>query len=242
MKSFLLILLFISQAVCIPFQSWSQDKPVNDAQENLFKIGSADASTGIVRAYDSRYEGVKGSPFYFEDWASGAVELENGLKIKDLQLKFNTYENELIVNRSGAFYLQKNDIKSFTIQEKTSGESVSFIKLPHPKKADTFQYYKLLYDGKINLIELTKVIFEKANFEGGYSNDKRFDEFKKYQEIYYYAPPNNNPVKIKTSPSGFSKVFPKHGDKIKKYIYDQSLDCTIPKDQIQIMEYYDQLQ
>lgn len=242
MKAFLILYIPVFLVTTIPFQIYGQNKSINDAQENISKIGGVDASIGVVRAYDARYEGVKGSPFYFENWSSGSIELENGKNIQNLQLKFNVYENELILNQSGAFYLQKKDIKSFTIQDKTSGKSVSFIKLPHPKKEATFSFYKLLYHGKIDLIEYIKVIFEKANYEGGYSNDKRYDEFKKYPEIYYFSTTIDKPIKIKPSASGFSKIFPNRKDVMKKYILDQSLDCSIEQDQIRIMEYYNQIQ
>lgn len=221
----------------------AQNVSVNDAQENIFKLGGINATSGVVRQFDNRYEGVEGSPFYMETWLSGSITFQNDEHIENIQLKYNVYEDELIINKSnaGQFYLPKTEIKSFTLQHGSPQQSYTFIRLQHPKKATQSQFYRIIHHGAINLLEYTRVVFEKADFEGGYSNNKRFDEFKKYPAFYYNSA-TSIPKKVKTNPKAISKLFPNKNGEIKKYIDENGLDCNNEEDLIKIFSYYDKNQ
>ena len=140
--------LFFSLLICFidPFITHAQQITGNDTQENLFKLGGTDAASGVVRKFDNRYEGVKGTPFYIDAWSKGAIILENDQRIDNVQLKYNVYEDELIINtsNSGQYYYPKENIKLFILADDTSSERITFAKLPHPKKeanSSTTGYY-----------------------------------------------------------------------------------------------------
>jgi hypothetical protein len=236
--SFLLLTLLLSLNIT------AQEISGNDAQENLFKIGGPDATRGVIRKFDNRYEGAKGTPFYFASWSKGNILLVNGQRIENLELKYNAYEDELLMDKPevGVVYLQKKGIKSFSLIETKTSIEVIFVKHLHPKKETEFKFYRSIFDGSIGLLEILKVVFEEADFKGGYSNDKRFDEFKKYPTYYYYSNSNSHPKKLKTSPSGVSKIFPNHNTEIKVYIAERNLDCKNESDLKKVFEYYQQMQ
>ncbi len=235
---------FLTLSLLLSLNITAQEISGNDAQENLFKIGGPDATIGVIRKFDNRYEGVKGTPFYFDLWTKGNLELVDGRRIENLQLKYNAYEDELLMNkpREGAIYLQKEIIKAFSLIDTKTNTEVIFVKYRHPKKETEFKFYRLIYDGTITLFEVLKVVFEEADFHGGYSKDKRFDEFKKYSIYYYYTDSDPHPKKLKTSPSGVSKIFPNQNTEIKVYIAEQNLDCKNESDLEKVFEYYQQMQ
>ena len=235
---------FLTLSLLLSLNITAQEISGNDAQENLFKIGGLDATMGVIRKFDNRYEGVKGTPFYFDSWTKGNIALVNGQRLEDLQLKYNAYEDELLMNKPkvGAVYLQKEVIKSFSLIETKTNTEVTFVKHIHPKKETEFKFYRLIFDGSIVLLEVLKVVFEEADFHGGYSKGKRFDEFKKYPTYYYYTDSDPIPKKLKTSPSGVSKIFPNHNTEIKVYIVEQNLNCKNESDLKKVFEYYQQMQ
>jgi hypothetical protein len=212
----------------------------NDAQENLYKLGSQDADIGVVRKFDNRYEGVKGSPFYHEEWVKGKVLFESGRTAENIQLKYNVYEDELLILQpeTGAIYIDKNNVSSFAFLHQDPMIEEWFIKYPHPKKAGSSQYFRMVFKGKVNLLEHIKIVFEKANYEGGYSNDKRYDEFKSYN-TYYYSTASTPAQKLKSTAGGVAKIFPDKQSQVKQYIVENLLDCRKPEDLIQIFEYYE---
>jgi len=236
--------LWIIPLLLLLTTAYAQEINSVDAQENLFKIGGGDARRGVVRKFDNRYEGVKGSPFYFDYWAEGVIITQKGQQLENVKLKYNLHEDELIINRSnaGQYYFPKNKIKSFILKEKLLGTNIHFIKNQHPKKKEEFQYYRIIFAGTVNLVEYTKVIFEKADFEGGYSSNKRYDEFKKYPSIYYFSASSPQPSKLKTSANAISKLFPDHNSEIKNYIISNGLDCKNEQNLIKVFHYYESIE
>ncbi len=224
--------------------AFTQDLQGNAAQENLDKIGGMDYDIGIVRKFDNRYEGIKGTPFYLEDWTNGRINFENGAATGELKLKYNVYEDELLAldRRSGAIYVDKSRVKTFYLAP-SGGQEYVFTKLPHTKKENLETYYRIIYEGEVTLLENINVVFEKANYAGGYSNDKKYDEFKKYASFYFIPKNSQNPrpQKLKTNASAVSKMFPNHQKQIKKYINQNLLDCREEGDLIKVFKYYHQL-
>lgn len=220
-----------------------QDMGGNDAQENLFKIGSSDASFGIVRKFDNRYTGVQGTPFYMETWSKGSLVINNGKQLSNVKIKYDAYQDELIIlTSSGEYFVPKKQVKSFTLKSKDDTANINFTKFGHPKKKGEYQFYRVVYSGKIKLLEQSNVIFEKANFEGAYSNDKRYDEFKKYFAFYYVDENSSVPVKLKTTLNSLIKIFPKHKDQIKSFIKANDYSCKSEKDLISILKFYQEIE
>ena len=229
--------------IFITIKVFSQESSGNDSQENLFKIGGSGATTGVVRQFDNRYEGVKGSPFYFDNWVKGSIILGNGQKTENLSLKFNAHENELLMNQSKtrAVYIPKEKINSFSLFNPETNQEVIFQNLPHHKKADQTHFYKLLFNGEVSLYEDIIVVFEKADYQGGYSNDKTFDEFKRYSNYYYISEPDSEFHKLKMTSSGISKAFPNHSAEIKKFIKREDINLKNEKDLVKVFNYHQQL-
>jgi len=242
MKDFIICLFFVITGIY--HHAFSQDLQGNAAQENLDKIGGMDYGVGIVRKFDNRYEGIKGTPFYLEDWTDGSINFENGDTIDNLKLKYNLYEDELLVldRRLGAIYVDKSRVSTFYLAP-SGGQGYRFSKLPHPKKETLKTYYRIIYQGEITLLENIKVVFEKANYSGGYSNDKKYDEFKKYTSFYFIKKNSENPrpQKLKTNAGAVSKIFPNHQKEIKKYINQNLLDCRKEDALLRVFGYYHKL-
>ncbi|MEM8565709.1 MAG: hypothetical protein AAGF85_04570, partial [Bacteroidota bacterium] len=70
-----------------------EDMYGNVARNNLEAIGGA---SGVVRTFDNRYEGVKGTPYLFEHWKSGVLYLRNGSTIEFSKGNYNKFEDEFI--------------------------------------------------------------------------------------------------------------------------------------------------
>ena len=209
-----------------------------DAQENLFQIGGAAVSSGVVRKFDHRYEGIKGSPFYVGEWLRGSISLADGQKLDFVEMKYNAYEDELIIKKnSSQYYFPKDKIISFTLYEHQNGINARFVLQHHYKHFDDLQFYRIVSEGKTSILELTKVIFEKADFQGAYSNDKRYDEFKQYAELYYFNEVLPQPKKLKRTTKGISSLYAENSMEIKKFILDNGYNCRNEDDLLKILSY-----
>lgn len=230
------LLSFIVLTGFICTTAYAQVIEGNDAQENLDKIGSITTEIGLVRKFDNRYEGVKGSPFYIDEWLPGTLVLKNGRSVDDVKIKYNMYEDELLLldPKSGALYVDRDSISSFTIENASNTEK--FVISRHPKK-DVSQYYRVVHPGDPMLLEHTNVVYEKADYQGGYSNQKTFDEFKKYEAFYALSKNDAVPQKIKSGANAVSKLFGEKQPMVKKYINMEMLDCRKLPDLVKVFRY-----
>ncbi len=212
----------------------------SDANENLIKIGSIAGDAGVIREFNNRYEGVKGSPYYHDEWLNGEIELKNGKLINDVKLKFNLVENELII-RAGrqTGIINRELVRRFSVNVPDTGNEV-FGKYPSYEKNGADQYYRILYEGKAVLLEYIKIVYEKANFEGGYALNKTHDEFKHYPSFFYISNTSGTPAKTRSGNKAFVKIFPDHETELLQLIKKNQLDLRKTEDMIQVFRYYDQ--
>ena len=71
--------LIISLALLITISCIAQNVSMPEdyeAKENLRELGSLDG-TGNVKTFDNRYEGVKGTPYVFNEFKQGEVFLKS---------------------------------------------------------------------------------------------------------------------------------------------------------------------
>ncbi len=236
------VLSIILILVAVSLLTNAQEIEGNDAQQNLDKLGSFTGDNGVVRIFDNRYEGIVGSPFYNDNWLEGTIVLESNRTIGPVKLKYNMFEEELIMQqpKTGSIYVDKEKVLSFSLLNEI-GETFFFNKYHRPDQPEKSRYFRALHKGKMILWEHTKVVFEKANFQGGYSIDKKYDEFKQYPELYYTSGSMSFPDKLKTSTSAVVKIFPDHQNQVSEYIKRNMLDLRKTENIIRVFQYYDQL-
>ncbi|GEM_PF-2809881 len=188
---------------------------------------------------DKTYEGVYGSPFFNEEWVEGEVITIDGKIYKNVLLKYDSYQDELVYNDGigSPVYVFKEKIREFTLKFPDSAD-VRFVK--HRFNQD-FRYYHVIYDGSYLVLEEMKTSFIKVNQEGGYMETKKYDEFRTYSNFYYMEKDSNAFFKLKPKPNQVSKIFSDKNDKIKDYISVNELDCKSTMDLNQIFSYYDGL-
>ncbi len=60
-------------------------------------------------------------------WINGTVYLENGKTYKDIPLKYDVYQNELLARMRGqAIYITRNIINSFVLQPDSLDHEIKF--------------------------------------------------------------------------------------------------------------------
>lgn len=126
------------------------------------------------------YANVKGSPYMTNDWVDGYLRLNKSQHpIKNIQLKFNTYTNELIVLKSNTAIVVSNVIEFGW--KGTTGDSLKFkIVNIEGHKPGTFFQELFLGENKLYKHTLTTMIQTSA----GYSDARKIDEFVTTGKLY----------------------------------------------------------
>ena len=83
--------------------------------------------------------------------------------------------------------------------------------------------------------------FVRANYEGGYSADRKYDEFADKSDLYISRQNDEKFYKVKKSKKQILEAFPGTEDEISSYIKAEKLDLKDEEDVIKLLKYYDSL-
>lgn len=189
-------------------------------EEDLRALGDA-GNHAVVKTYDQRYEGVRGTPFLQGEWLPGEVWTSSGSHIKKALLKYDAYKDELLFQMKG--YTQvaiKTNVTAFLLLDAEQGDSLYFVKktiaLPGSRQLAN-EYFQLLYDGPSQLLKKHSKVLQRADYQGAYSSGKTYDEFISETQ-YYLRLPTGSYQKVKLNKKSLLKILDQHPQALKSYL------------------------
>lgn len=225
--------------------SVGQELTMPDKFENL-RLTGENAVGNTVRTYDGRYEGVRGHPYFQDEWMVGNVLLENEREYRDVKLKYNVYQDQLIGLQQEKYpiILPKDQVRAFTILKQDSTQTANFVKAIHLEaelsKVPPEQFVQVLYEGKLKLYAVNRKLLDEADYRGAYSVGRTYDEFGELDAVYYLEGPWGV-EKLKRRNKKVLKVFKMHAKKLKEYVVAEELNLHDRADLIQLLRYYESL-
>lgn len=195
-----------------PYGALSNTQSVRDELGIAVKNGMQNAYT-----FGSRYEGIKGLPFYKNSWSEGVVCLKKDSVVvnkPELKLRFDAYANELWIKQGkDSMIAYSKDINWFVLIDGDLQET--FIKAPLINKDFPNYFYKLMFKGDNYILykELRKELIRADLVDKGMvSTGLPYDRFE--EKIKYYLKTGENTIKkIKPSRKSFIKELPKRYEK-----------------------------
>lgn len=244
MKSFYITILAVIFSCSIAQVALAQALSGMDAQTNINTLGNNDLN-GIVRKFDTRYQGIMGSPFLFNYWNTGSITLANGKLITNVPLKIDLYGNQVIAKRQSgdSIIVNSNTIQKVLLTDVITGKKYAFHKLSTlTGQNSSLQeiYVDVLHEGKYILVAERKKKLVKADYEGAYSTGKAYDEFIN-EASYFVKKPDQSMDKIKLTKKSIIDLFPDHQQALKSFIAKESIDFKNEGQVAQIFQYYETL-
>lgn len=241
--SFLLLIIVLPTV-------YAQVKNTPERQQILDEVGKSN-NQSAVQTFDDRYEGVRGTPFLSDRWASGTVMLRTGKVHDKVQLKYDVYQDELVVKHpyDRAVTPDKRTITRFTLDSAQTGDSLHFVfvdYLPNSRSFPTNRFAQVLYGSFTDsntstlLATHTKKLI-KADYQGAYSADRRYDAFGPVMTSYYLIKPNGQTERFKPTKRAVRRLLKDKRKAIDEFMTVETIDPENPKDLARLIEYYDQL-
>lgn len=236
---------------CLCLLSFSAIQAQNDSipkskiiynQFDWLDLGNMRPTSVGARAFDNRYEGVKGTPFWRDDFAAARVELKTGNSnerslIPEAQVMLNLEDYELIVrvpNQDQQITFRCDQVASITFAD----DPVSFQGFStqdvFPETRDC-GFVQVLYSGAVTLLKVSTKLFEKADYKGAYSSDKRYDEYRLDTRYWIASRPGAEFERIRLAKRPILKALPAYEDQIKKLMKQENLDPGKEADLIKIL-------
>lgn len=210
-----------------------------EARENLRELGST-SGTGTIQTFDNRYKGVKGTPFAFEKWYEGEIFMKAKKRVKFPNLNYNVFDNIIAykeMESNAIFEVNRGLVDFFIIY---GPDTMRFEPLEIERKQESI-FAEILHKGKVRLYMAYEKEFLKANYEGGYSADREFDEFVDKVSYYVRFEGSDEAIKLRTS-RRMSKQFPDHNKEMRNYLSNFSgRELNEKGILLKVIEHYDSL-
>lgn len=236
-------ILIISLGLIITVSCTAQSVSVPDgyeAKENLRELGSVDG-TGSVKTFDNRYEGVKGTPYVFKEFRQGEIFLKSKNKVTVKELNYNCVENEIAFIDPATKVtrlMNRFRVDLFMIHDGT--EMITFIPVKLKADAETI-FAQILYNKGSMVYKVYQKEFVKANYEGGYSADRKYDEFVDKYSLFFMKQGDHILYKARKSKKQVIAAFPGKESEISSFIKSNKLDLKKEESIVKLLEYYDSL-
>ena len=240
MKTTFALLLLIN----IVALSYAQQTPtLVGTEENLLRIGRKDG-TVFTTNMDELYEGVKGTPYLYNEWKPGNIYLTDSTYIPNVNIKFNIYTDELLYLNStsgDSLIIDRPMIWKFEIMDDPASDIVLFKEMSLKSgKGNKKLFVRVIYDGKSKFILKYSKTFIRAFYKGAYAAGNKYDEYTDDQQ-YYIMKGAKKPVKIKLDKKSVTKVLSDREDKIRSYIDDRKLTLDNEDGIAELLQYYDSI-
>ncbi|MBX0290216.1 hypothetical protein K3G63_07185 [Hymenobacter sp. HSC-4F20] len=149
-------------------------------------------------------EATKGSPYADNRWLPARLRMTNNVPLAPVPLKYDVLNQRLLmrpVNRpNDSLQLDDRLLASFELEESTlvGTRKRTFRRFTEaPVPAQRAEYVEVLHQGKYALLKRYGKALRKADYQGAYSTDRRYDEIED-KPTYYLRRPDGSvePVKL----------------------------------------------
>ena len=197
-----------------------------DAQQNLNALGGM--GSNMVRIFDTRYEGIRGTPFLLPYWCSTEVVFKDGRRFAGVPLKYDVYQNQVVIKRpqGDSVILDNAPISHFTVQDVATGKNYLFKKILLPPGDQVNlknKFLQVIQEGSTSLVVSRNKSIVKADYKGAYNTGRAYDELIDNTQ-YYLLRPDGTLVDIRLNRKSVLEGLDQHQAEIKAYAQQQNID------------------
>jgi len=234
-------LLLIVSLICGGFASvLAQDQTTADKQQIIDQVGE-ETLMSSVQTYDNRYEGVKGNPFLSDDWQMGSFELTDGSTYEKMPLRYDLLADELHFQNQMkvASVVPQERLKKFTLSGPISNEDLHFSKARYFESLDgevkPNKLVQLVYDNDFRMVAVRFKVIKKADYEGGYSRNRTYDEITEVAPKYFLLKPGESAERIKPRKKSLLKAFPQQSQQLEGLLDAGQYDLADPNEMARLL-------
>ena len=234
MKKLSIILFIILLAIKVYSQENKLYQTGLTAEQNLNAIGNLTPYTSGGMGFDSRYEGIKGSPRLFDTLMPSLLNVKGQDYYIKLATNIDLPTNSLIFmnpKNSKLFSIPSGIIKELKINFK--GNEMVFRTASGNKFVKDFKehrFFQVLKEGQYQFIKIPIKKLIEADYKAVYGTDRRYDEYTTYYK-YYIIDADSTFHQIQLTRKSLIKMFPDKKELINNAFeaksYDNNEDMVI---------------
>lgn len=221
------------------------DPTQSDLNLRLNALNGAGTAPLIWRV-DTRYEGLRGTPYFQPDWSKGQIQLTNGRKYTDVPIKFDAHRQALVLLRpkqgNDSIIIDQQTVRHFLVAN-PDGQEYLFKRYPALKTDDPQirdGYFMVLYEGKTALLKRVVKLFKSADYKGAYNSNPRYDAYTD-ANAYYVLKADQTLTKIKLAKKSLLDALSDKEEALKTFVTGQKLEVKSEADAVSLVQHYDTL-
>ncbi|RTQ52168.1 hypothetical protein EJV47_03845 [Hymenobacter gummosus] len=205
----------LAGACLLTLPALAQQTSAPAQQQNFNKTNITPGEFQAYNTFDHRYDGLVGTPYLQKGWTPAKVKLADKRELVGAPARYDVYRRVLVVQpyagKKDSVWLDVTRMSEFTLLPAVPGQPerlfVPFASAPDAEKKAAF--VEVLYQGTSGhaLLKLPRKVMVKANYQGGYAADRRFDELVDRSE-YYLRRPDGSAVEVKLSQKSLAGAAP----------------------------------
>ena len=149
---------------------------------------------------DTRYEGLRGSPYVVARWLPATITMTRShVVLPPVALKYDVFRHRLLMRtpqKGDSLQLDENLVESFVLTDAllpnpaTGRPAERYFRrfLEAPELQQKLEFVEVLHAGKYALLKRYVRKLEKADYQGAYNTDRRYDELTSKEEYYLRRP------------------------------------------------------
>jgi len=186
---------------------------------------------------DNLYEGVEGSPFYFDNWQKGKIYPTSASEpIQEVLLNFNGYTKNFEIKKESRYIvLDEQWYKKVEIEQKD--DLLTFQTGLSSKHNNQFARaifigtsFQIVQDFHVSLTTREKQAYGKVN---------EVQSFYPHRNYYFVKNGKSKLLKLKKKP--ILAFFPTHKSTLEKYVKKYKLKWNSEKDLVRLFTYYEDI-
>lgn len=207
-------------------------------------VGLPHTDNNTVLLMDNRYQGIKGSPRLFDKWYPAEIVLNGGQKHQNIPFKLDVFENQELITKNQAgdsLFIKENMVSYFSIYNEDTKITHTFKRFKEKSTDKKPIFFDVLHEGKYSLLAKRYKNFSPADFKGGYSAQRFYDEYTNVTDLFIKIPETEDLVKIKPNKKSILKVLSGKDKELSALIDKENLDLKNEQDLAKLFAYYNQL-
>jgi hypothetical protein len=194
---------------------------------------SSNQATGSSQSFNDRFLGPEGSMFLNNEWKEGVVVLKDNTVLRDIQLRYNVYFQQMQFIREG-------DTLAFANPEEIQHILMGDMKFIYTKYLDEgiidHGYFSIFVEGDCRLMVRNEVTFHKAAGSG----DCKKDYF--YKSCNLYLQKEDHPARLLScGKKSICSMLPDREKEIKAFIKENKLRMKTQEDMARVVNFYNSL-
>lgn len=233
--------LFLFLTITLPALAQDELESRNETTVDLRNTVVIGIIPGLSSPIQNVTRNIDGSPYYYDEWATGIALLSDNLKSKGVQMKYSTFNNRVYYKgEEGFLMLDNNRVEGFALNIDDDWILFKNGYKTGIRDLDTQTFFRIIHDGPTKIIVHHRT-FTRKSHKPAIATGKVSQEFR-HSEDYYLQTEDGKFHKIKKKERHIlGKLNKKFRNQVKDYTKKNNLSFKEDKDLAKVLGYYDKL-